>query len=354
MHARLARIGVTVLLGLTAAVHAQESRTTGERARDEWQKVDDIFAAMLVKPGAVVADVGAGDGYFTKRLSTAVGPEGRVLAVDVGASALRRLRQRISDDQMTNVEVIEGTTDDPKLPAASVDAILIVNAYHEMTQYQAMLAKMKAALKPGGRLVIVEPISERRRAGTRADQTANHEIAIDFVKQDARDAGFAQVLMQDPFTTRRHAHGGAEDSEWILVLAPPAATAAAASAWSASKDENWQDPALRISIADFKRLATSQDVLVLDVRDDQMYRDGHLPGASLVPIEEVMRPATLDRLRTAKRPIVAYCSCESEQSSARVAIMLKKAGISNVLALVGGYEEWLRRGEAVVRGSASR
>ena len=354
MQARIARFGIALLLGLTAAVHAQESRTTGERARDEWQKVDDIFAAMLVKPGAVVADVGAGDGYFTTRLSTAVGPEGRVLAVDVGASALRRLRQRITDEQLTNVEVIEGATDDPKLPAAGVDAILIVNAYHEMTQYPAMLTKMKAALKPSGRLVIVEPISERRRAGTRAEQTKNHEIAIDFVKQDAREAGFAQVLMQDPFTTRKHAHGGTEDHEWILVLAPPSASASTESAWSASKHENWEDPALRISIADFKKLATSRDVLVLDVRDDQMYRDGHLPGSTLLMIEDLAKPEAIERLRAEKRPIVTYCSCESEQSSARVAIMLKKAGISNVLALVGGYEEWLRRGEPVVKGSASR
>lgn len=354
MHARVGRFGIALLLGLTAAVHAQESRSTGERVRDEWQKVDDIFAAMLVKPGAVVADVGAGDGYFTKRLSAAVGPEGRVLAVDIGANALRRLRQRISDEQLTNVDVIEGATDDPQLPVGGVDAILIVNAYHEMTKYPEMLAKMKAALKPSGRLVIVEPISERRRAGTRAEQTRNHEISIDFVKQDAREAGFAQVLMQDPFTTRKHAHGGVEDNEWILVLAPPAATAATESAWSASNNENWEDPALRISIADFKKLAASQDVLVLDVRDDQMYRDGHLPGATLLMIEDLAKPDALEKLRAERRPIVTYCSCEREQSSARVAIMLKKAGISNVRALVGGYEEWLRRGDPVVKGSGSR
>ena len=350
MKVRITRMVFAMLVTATVVAAAQDSRTSNESRRDEWQKVDDIFAAMLVKPGAVVADVGAGDGYFTRRLSAAVGPRGRVLAVDVGAAALRRLRQRVEDERLTNVEVIEGATDDPRLPASTVDAILIVNAYHEMTEYAAMLAKLKAALKPAGRLVIVEPISEGRRAGSRAEQTRNHEIAIDFVKQDVREAGFAQVLMQDPFTTRQHLHDGEQDVEWMLVVAAPTASTAAESAWSASKREDWLAPDLRISIADYKKLAASQDVLVLDVRDTGMYRDGHVPGARLLMVEDLAKPETLVRLRTETRPIVTYCSCESEQSSARVAIILKKAGIQNVRALVGGYEEWLRRGEAVVKG----
>ena len=146
MKVRITRMVFAMLVTATVVAAAQDSRTSNESRRDEWQKVDDIFAAMLVKPGAVVADVGAGDGYFTRRLSAAVGPRGRVLAVDVGAAALRRLRQRVEDERLTNVEVIEGATDDPRLPASTVDAILIVNAYHEMTEYAAMLAKLKAAL----------------------------------------------------------------------------------------------------------------------------------------------------------------------------------------------------------------
>ena len=169
---------------------------------------------MQIKPGASVADVGAGDGFFTKRLSNAVGPEGRVFAVDVGADALRRLRQRVSDEGFANVQVIEGSVDDPKLPPGSIDAALIVNAYHEMTEHQAMLTKIKTALKPGGRLVIVEPISRSRRDGRREEQTRNHEIAVDFVREDARAAGFTQVLLQDPFTSRPQGH----DEEWMLVL----------------------------------------------------------------------------------------------------------------------------------------
>src|SRR5688572_12975333 len=186
-NARMMALALAVAASITTYPDAQ-SRDSGhdESTRDTWQKVGEIFAAMQVKPGAVVADIGAGSGFFTTRLSKAVGAEGRVHAVDVAADALGRLRKRIADDGLTNVTVIEGAVDDPKLPPASVDAILIVNAYHEMTEHQLMLAKMKAALKPGGRLVIVEPIAQSRRDVRREDQTRNHEIGAEFVRADAR------------------------------------------------------------------------------------------------------------------------------------------------------------------------
>jgi len=281
-----------------------------EEQRDEWQKVGDIFQAMQVKPGASVADVGAGDGFFTRRLSGAVGAEGRVFAIDVGADALRRLRKRVADEALSNVQVIEGTVDDPKLAPGSIDAALIVNAYHEMTEHQAMLSKLKAALKPGGRLVIVEPISRSRRDSRREEQTRNHEIAVDFVREDARAAGFTQVLLQDPFTSRPHGH----DEEWILVLTPAAADqdparqpSAAAQAFS-SNNEEWKAPELRITVEEFKRLSAAGKVLVLDVRDPESYRRGHLPGAVLMTPEELSTPGGIAKLKGEPRLIVAYCS----------------------------------------------
>ncbi|MEX2660991.1 MAG: methyltransferase domain-containing protein, partial [Vicinamibacterales bacterium] len=288
-------------------------RTHDETPREQWQKVDEIFAAMQVKPGAAVADIGAGNGFFTTRLASAVGPTGRVLAVDIGADALRRLRARVDTDGLKNVEVIEGAVDDPKLPPASLDAALIVNAYHEMTEHQAMLAHIKAALKPGGRLVIVEPIGQARREAARDVQTRNHEIAIDFVRDDARTAGFAQVSMIDPFTSRPHA--GEPHEEWMLVLTPaapvsstpPARTDDAAQVFSAGNDA-WKAPELRISVAEFKKRAAAGNVIVLDVRDPVSFRQGHLPGAVLMTPEELSTPEGAARLKGEKRLIVAYCS----------------------------------------------
>ena len=308
---RMVSIGL-LIAGLVCTSVGAQSRdgAHGEETREKWQKVAEIFDAMQVKPGGVVADIGAGDGFFTTRLSKAVGPDGRVHAVDVAADALRRLRKRVADDALTNVTVVEGAVDDPKLGEGTLDAILIVNAYHEMTQHQQMLAKMKAALKPGGRLVIVEPIAESRREGRREDQTRNHEIGVDFVREDARAAGFTQVAIHDPFTTRPRNH----EAEWMLVLTPapamstPQESVAGAAQVFSSKNEDWKAPELRISIEEFKRQAAAGNVLVLDVRDPESFRQGHLPGAVLMTPEELATPEGAGKLKGEKRLIVAYCS----------------------------------------------
>jgi FkbM family methyltransferase len=302
---------VALAVAIPAAAQNTPSRTHGEDRREQWQKVDHIFKEMGVRPGAVVADIGAGDGFFTVRLSRAVGPDGRVHAVDVASDALRRLRTRIGDEQLSNVEVVEGAFDDPKLAPGSIDAALIVNAYHEMNQHQAMLTKIRAALKPGGRLVIVEPIASSRRDSRREDQTRNHEIGVDFVREDARAAGLSQVLVQDPFTSRPQGN----DEEWLLVLTPAPARSEASQQAAAdagqvfsAKNEDWKAPELRISVEEFKRRASADGALVLDVRDPESYRQGHLPGALLMTPEELSTPAGVARLKGEKRLIVAYCS----------------------------------------------
>ena len=207
---------VAQMAGDAAVIQSSTDRRARESQREEQQRVNDVFKALGVAPGAVVADVGAGQGFYTVRLAKAVGEAGKVLAVDVSASALRSLRGRVADEGLGNVEVIEGAADDPKLPKASLDAALIVNAYHEMTEHQQMLARIREALKPGGRLVILEPISPGLRDRDRAEQTRQHEIAPAFVQQDAKAAGFSVVELLDPFSNH-HGHGG---SEYLLVLTP--------------------------------------------------------------------------------------------------------------------------------------
>jgi SAM-dependent methyltransferase len=227
--------------------------------------------------------------------------------VDVSAKAIAGLRTRVADEQLANVEVIEGTADDPKLPPGTLDAALIVNAYHEMDEHQAMLARIKAALKPEGRLVIVEPISALRRDAARADQVRSHEIAVDQVQQEAREAGFKIVALQDPFTSRR----SGQDEEWLLVLTPAkAAPALTAPPAEHTHDENaeWKKPELRIGVDEFKKLLAASAVVVVDVRDDESYKAGHIPGAILVTGEDVAEGNGAERLRNERRPIVTYCS----------------------------------------------
>ncbi|HUF48399.1 MAG TPA: methyltransferase domain-containing protein [Vicinamibacterales bacterium] len=184
-------------------------------SRESWQRIPDIFAAMGVQPGAVVADVGAGDGFFTTRLAAAVGPAGRVYAVDISPASLDRLRRRVEANGHSNVEIIQGATDDPRLPAGALDGALIINAYHEMREHQAMLAALRRALKPTGRLVIVEPVADGRRGIPREAQERDHQIAPHFVQQDALAAGFLVARVDDPFTRR-----GGNMPEYLLAFTP--------------------------------------------------------------------------------------------------------------------------------------
>lgn len=282
-----------------------QTRQTDEGRREEWQKVDQIFAAMGVRSGATVADVGAGDGFFTGRLARAVGPDGRVFAVDVDENALTRLRKRLEDDGIRNVFVVKGTATDPRLPERTLDAALIVNAYHEMPQPQQMLSALRSALKPDGRLVIVEPISDARRSRSRAAQTKGHEIAPEFVLADARRAGFRIVGLQDPFTRR------GRDLEWLLALQPVdaiSATTTTPDAERAAGDTSAEtsDPTLRITQQEFVKLSAARAVTVVDVRDTGSFDAAHLPGAISVPLDSVEQ--AVERLRKTGKPVVTYCS----------------------------------------------
>src|SRR2546428_4335557 len=119
-----------------------------ESAREGWQKVPEIFEAMAVRPGAIVADVGAGGGFLTVRLARAVGPTGRVIAVDVSARELERLRTRLDQDGLTDRETVTGDAENPRLPSASLDAAGIVHPDHEMGGHPAALHPPRSRAQP--------------------------------------------------------------------------------------------------------------------------------------------------------------------------------------------------------------
>jgi precorrin-6B methylase 2 len=124
--------------------------------REKEEQPTKLLDALKLKPGEVVADVGAGSGYFTFRLAERVGPAGKVLAVDIQPEMLALIRQRMKQRGVANVEPVLGTVTDPKLPAAGVDTILMVDVYHEFSHPYEMTEAMVKALKPGGRLAFVE------------------------------------------------------------------------------------------------------------------------------------------------------------------------------------------------------
>jgi precorrin-6B methylase 2 len=169
-----------------------------EPEREHWQRIDIIFEAMSIHPGSLVADVGAGDGFLTVRLSPLVGENGRVYAEDIAAKRLEGLRKRVADAHLNNITIVNGSADDPRLPAGQLDAVVILNAYHEVANYDEMLRHVRDALKPGGRLVIAEP-SPSEGEETRAQQMAKHRIASAFVVEDLKRGGFTVIDTREKF-----------------------------------------------------------------------------------------------------------------------------------------------------------
>ena len=124
--------------------------------REKEENPRKLLELLALKPGEVVADIGAGSGYYTFRLAERVGPAGKVYAVDIQPEMLDLIRKRMKERNVANVEPVLGAEADPKLPPASVDTILLVDVYHEFSQPFEMTEAMVRALKPGGRLVFVE------------------------------------------------------------------------------------------------------------------------------------------------------------------------------------------------------
>jgi SAM-dependent methyltransferase len=124
--------------------------------REKEEAPTKMIDSLKIKEGDVVADLGCGSGYHTERLSAKVGAKGKVYGVDIQPEMLIALKKRMRAKAITNVEPIQGKVDDPKLPANSLDLILMVDVYHEFSHPYEMTEKMVAALKPGGRLVFVE------------------------------------------------------------------------------------------------------------------------------------------------------------------------------------------------------
>jgi ubiquinone/menaquinone biosynthesis C-methylase UbiE len=204
-----------VLLAISTGVWAQ----VADDSREKSEKVSDILAALQAEPGKQIADVGAGEGFYSLRIARAVGPSGRVTAVDVSEKSLEKLRVRLKQDNITNVDLVVGAVDDPRLPANTFDAVLIYNAYHEMTTPEPILKAIFIALKPGGRLIMSEPLHDHVRGATRAEQIKDHEIGPNFVQQELQAAGF-EVIEQRPdflaFTRPGHKGGF-----WLMVARKP-------------------------------------------------------------------------------------------------------------------------------------
>ena len=151
---RVMTIPLFLLLFVPAA--AQQTALTEGQIKAAELEVPELVTLLNLKPGMTVADVGAGFGAWTVRLANVVGPSGHVYATDIGSAQLASLRDYTKREGLTNVTVLEGAADTTNLPALCCDAILIRDAYHHLTQPEKILASLAAALKPGGRLAVID------------------------------------------------------------------------------------------------------------------------------------------------------------------------------------------------------
>ena len=163
------------------------------REREDEEEVGLLVRLLRLPRGATVADIGAGSGYVTTRLARAVGPTGKVYAADIQQGMLDLLAQAVAKQKLTNVEPILSTLDDPKLPPNAVDLIVMVDVYHELSQPQRMLQRMKEALKPDGRLVLVEYRAEDPAVPIRPE----HKMTKAQVKLEVESEGFKQSRVLD-------------------------------------------------------------------------------------------------------------------------------------------------------------
>jgi ubiquinone/menaquinone biosynthesis C-methylase UbiE len=212
-------IAVFILTAISLSVSGQDTwkniyRESAWAERDTWQRADEIIKLLKIKPGSHVADIGCHEGYMTIKLSREVNGKGTVYAVDVDQSKLDLLKKHLTERKIENVTLIKGDYDDPKLPANSLDAVIILDTYHEMDDHDKILEHVKTSLKYGGRLILCEPIAESRKKLTRVEQENKHELGMNFALEDLKKAGFEIMVQKDPFVDRHKVKG---DMMWIIV-----------------------------------------------------------------------------------------------------------------------------------------
>jgi predicted methyltransferase len=179
-----------------------------EKARDKAGEPGQVVRLLDIKSGMTVADIGAGSGYYVTRLSPIVGPSGRVIAEDITPKYLRALRKRVRDLGLQNVTIGRGEPHDPRLPAGSVDVAILVHMYHEVAQPYALLYNLVPALKPDGRVGIVDAFKPTAEHGTPPDvlrcelaAVGYREISFDRL---ADTDGYLAIFAPPPVASRAH------------------------------------------------------------------------------------------------------------------------------------------------------
>ena len=195
MRNKAIKIGFLLMLLIIPGLYGQYSESDW-KDRDTWMKVRDIFEMAGVEKGHVVADIGCHQGYLSIRLAKYIGETGKVYSVDVREDRLNKLNDIATERDITNIHTILGDYDDPKLPEQSIDVAFIIDAYHEMKDYRQILLNVKKALKPDGRILVLEKLKSEMIGKSREEQTLAHTISSEYVKNELKEAGFTIIQLE--------------------------------------------------------------------------------------------------------------------------------------------------------------
>jgi ubiquinone/menaquinone biosynthesis C-methylase UbiE len=157
--------------------------------REDQEKSSKLLDALELRDGETVVDLGAGSGYFTFRIAPKVGRAGKVLAVEIQDEMLQKIRQRAQALKITNVEAVKGSEADPKLPVKRADLVLMVDVYHELAYPFEVITKIREALKPGGRVFVVE----FRKEDPAVHIKEVHKMSVEQIKREMNAVGLVYV-----------------------------------------------------------------------------------------------------------------------------------------------------------------
>jgi len=198
-------VSLVVALASACALHAETPRRSDDAtshhdfadvrywssvfddpARDAWQKPKELVASLDIRRGSVVADLGAGTGYLSRRLAAAVGPDGTVLAVETEPTLVAHLRERAEHEKTPNVVPVLASPSDPRLPPGGVDLILVVDTYHHINDRRTYVAALRRFLRPDGRVAVVDWQKRELPVGPPMD----HKLAREQVVDEMQASGF--------------------------------------------------------------------------------------------------------------------------------------------------------------------
>jgi ubiquinone/menaquinone biosynthesis C-methylase UbiE len=190
-HRRALALAAALALGASACAGLKRLSYEGGD-RDEWQQPEAVIALLGIGPGDRVADLGAGSGYFAFRLAEAVGPSGRVYAVDVDDDMLDYLAEKSRERGVANLTVVKAELDDPKLPDGEIDLVFVSDTYHHIEGRPTYFGRLLADLAPNGRIAIVEYDD---RSGFAA--TMGHFTPPEAIEREMREAGYERIAAYD-------------------------------------------------------------------------------------------------------------------------------------------------------------